>query len=271
VNRSSGPRKTAKLSESLHQRLNTYALVAGAAGVSALALTPPAEAKIVYTPAHVRLQVLSPPFPVDLNHDGKPDFYILHSFSHFGGEHLLAACQHPNSYHGPFCFNTNSSNVIRASVSKGRDFDAALKYGAKIQRDDHFIKSGPEVLASFCCYSGTSFTGWFGPWANGGKGVKNHYLGLKFKINGRYHFGWARLTVTTTSRDFIVTLTGYAYETVPGKGIIAGQTKGKDDNIEQPDAALTTPTPEPAMLGALAIGAPGLSIWRRKQTSLDSQ
>jgi hypothetical protein len=47
-------RAPSKLSESLHQRLNMYALVAGAAGVSALALMPPAEAKIVYTPAHIR-------------------------------------------------------------------------------------------------------------------------------------------------------------------------------------------------------------------------
>jgi hypothetical protein len=65
-------------------------------------------------------------------------------------------------------------------------------------------------------------------------------------------------------------LTGYAYETSPGKGIVAGQTKGMDDsNIEQPDAVLTTPipdSPQPATLGALAMGAPGLPIWRRKDS-----
>ncbi len=37
------------LSPSVHQRLNTYAFAAGAAGVSLLALAPPAAAKIVYT------------------------------------------------------------------------------------------------------------------------------------------------------------------------------------------------------------------------------
>jgi len=260
-------RGPSKLSKPLHQRLNKYALAAGAAGVSALALTTRAEAKIVYTPAHVRLQVLTPPFPLDLNHDGIVDFYILHSFSHFGGVHFLAACQLPNSYHGPFCFNRNaqSSNVIRESVSMGRDFDAALRYGAKIQRDDRFITSGPERLASFCCYSGrSSFISWFGPWANGGKGVKNRYLGLKFKIKGQFHFGWARLTVTTTSDNFIAILTGYAYETIPGKAIVAGKTKGPDDDIAEESSATPMPVPEPATLGALAMGAPGLSIWRRE-------
>jgi hypothetical protein len=52
MQRSSRPRATAELSRSLHQQLNTYALAAGAAGVGLLALAPPAEAKIIYTPAH---------------------------------------------------------------------------------------------------------------------------------------------------------------------------------------------------------------------------
>jgi len=232
-----------------------------------LALAQPAGAKIVYTPAHVRLQVLTPPFPLDLNHDGIVDFYILHSDSHFGGQHFLAACQRPNSYHGLFCFDANaqSSNVIRASASMGRNFDAALRYGAKIQRGDHFITSGPERLASFCCYSGRSMRYWFGPWANGGKGVKDRYLGLKFKIKGQYHFGWARLTVTTTSDNFMAILTGYAYETIPGKAIVAGKTKGPDDDIAEEFSATPMPTPKPATLGALALGAPGLTIWRREE------
>jgi hypothetical protein len=265
----SGPRTATKLPVSVHHQLNMYALAAGAAGVSALALSSTSEAKIVYTPAHVLLQPTTPPFPLDLNHDGIVDFYLLHSFSHFSGVHFLAACQLLGSYtRGPFCLSSTNTNVVRGVASiKGRDFQAALPHGARIQNGDRFPKH-PEVMASFCCYSGrSSFVYWFGPWANGGKGVENRYLGLKFKIKGRYHFGWARLTVTATSDNFIATLTGYAYETIPGKGIVAGQTKGTYDIPEGPDAALTTPTPEPATLGALALGAPGLSIWRRKESS----
>jgi hypothetical protein len=256
---SSRPHKTAELSKSLHERLNMYALAASAAGVSALALTQPAEAKIVYTPAHVRLQVLTPPFPLDLNHDGIVDFYILHSFSYSSGAHLLAACQLPYNFYGRLCFNKHaqSSNVIRESVSMGRDFDAALRYGAKIQRGDRFITSGLEMLASFCCDRGKSSSmHWFGPWAKGGKGVRNRYLGLKFKIKGQYHFGWARLTVKTTSDNFIAILTGYAYESIPGKAIIAGKTKGPD-----------VITVQPASLGHLAAGASAIPTWRVKRTA----
>jgi len=47
------------------------------------------------------------------------------------------------------------------------------------------------------------------------------------------------------------TLTGYAYESVPGKPIITGKTKG-------PDVA----TVQPASLGHLAAGASGIPAWR---------
>jgi hypothetical protein len=74
-------------------------------------------------------------------------------------------------------------------------------------------------------------------------------------------------------------LTGYAYETDSGKGIIAGQTKGPgeiDNSAEQSkandpgaSAFLTNPipdTPQPASLGMLALGAQGVPLWRRKET-----
>jgi hypothetical protein len=59
-------------------------------------------------------------------------------------------------------------------------------------------------------------------------------------------------------------LLGYAYETIAGKAIIAGATSGPDD--AEPAASLNTPTSEPATLGTLAMGAPGLSIWRREES-----
>jgi hypothetical protein len=49
MNRSSRPRKTAKLSASVHKQINTYALAATAAGVASLALPQAVEAKVVYT------------------------------------------------------------------------------------------------------------------------------------------------------------------------------------------------------------------------------
>src|SRR5271167_317755 len=89
MKRPSGPCKTANLPESVHHQLSMYALAAGAAGVSVLALARPAEAKIVYTPAHIGIgrggQV-----GIDLNHDGITDFYIQNSNSSFCVSILLA-------------------------------------------------------------------------------------------------------------------------------------------------------------------------------------
>src|SRR2546430_13860364 len=65
----------AELPDSLHRRLNSYALAASVAGVGMLALARSAEAKIIYTPIH---RVINPhdTFKLDLNHDGVTDFTL---------------------------------------------------------------------------------------------------------------------------------------------------------------------------------------------------
>jgi hypothetical protein len=75
MKRSSRPRKTADLSESVHQQLNMYVLAASAAGVGLLALAQSAEAKIVYTKTHVVIGT-NHVYALDLNHDGVVDFKI---------------------------------------------------------------------------------------------------------------------------------------------------------------------------------------------------
>jgi hypothetical protein len=281
MNRSSRPRKAANLSESLNRQLKMYTLAAGATGVSVLASAQPAGAKIVYTHAHVTLQNPAS-FALDLNHDGIIDFYLdlhravrgrSHSASFLSICHRLSHsnCESFNSSTAP-----NALNAIEIVANRYYRFKAAaLHAGAEIQSKVRFRNKKAVLMGAGEFYDtseGRTSTRWIAPWVNGGKGVKNRYLGLKFLIRGKFHFGWARLTVTTEKNSFTATLTGYAYETIPGKGIIAGQTKGVDDsNVEQPDAAFTPPVPEPGTLGAMAMGAPGLSIWRRKETSLDGE
>jgi hypothetical protein len=102
---------------------------------------------------------------------------------------------------------------------------------------------------------------WYGPWMNGGKGVKDRYLGIRFTINGRIYFGWARMTVKPGGNilgnpTFTAILTGYAYETIPGKAIVAGKTK-------DPDVTAL----HPATLGHLAAGASAIPTWRVKRTA----
>jgi hypothetical protein len=78
MKRSSGPRKTANLSEAVHQQLNAYALAASATGVTLLALSQPSDAKIVYTPVH-KIIGKNTSYQLDLNRDGITDFTIKNS------------------------------------------------------------------------------------------------------------------------------------------------------------------------------------------------
>jgi hypothetical protein len=54
------------------------------------------------------------------------------------------------------------------------------------------------------------------------------YVGLKFSIKGQTHFGWTRVKIASMY-PYKASLTGYAYETIPNKAIITGETKGPDD------------------------------------------
>jgi len=103
--------------------------------------------------------------------------------------------------------------------------------------------------------------------------VKDRYLALKFQIRGKTHYGWARLSVNVTKfpeNRIKAILTGYAYETIPDKAIVAGQTKGPDDEAvgEAAPVAVRAALSQPITLGALALGSPGLSIWRRRESPL---
>jgi hypothetical protein len=289
MNKPSVPRKIVKLSEPIHQQLNMYAIAAGAAGVGALALVPPSEARIVYTPAHVTLQNTKP-FALDLNHDGNIDFYLVQHRQFLGRTHSasnLSVC-HELSTALPYCAFSRSStapnalNAVATVIATSTIEAAALRAGAEIQRGRRFRNKKPVLMGAGEFYQttqGRMSTQWIAPWVNGGKGIKNHYLGLKFKIKGKFHFGWARLSVTTRQNSLTATLTGYAYETIPGQGIIAGQTNGTDEidnSVEQSKAndpghgaSLTSPTPDapqPASLGMLALGVQGVQLWRRTET-----
>jgi hypothetical protein len=126
-----------------------------------------------------------------------------------------------------------------------RPYASALKLGAGVGPLRYFPG---KQMASVSV--GPAATYYVGSWVNS----KNRYLGLRFKIKGKIHFGWARLSVQVQNHTVVGTLTGYAYETTPGKPIKAGQTK--DD-----DAA----TIQPASLGHLARGSSALSAWRGRE------
>lgn len=244
------PRKTANLSHSVHQQLNMYALAASAAGVGMLALAQTAEARIVYTPAQ---HVIEPrhSYNLDLNHDKITDFTIINNVSACTDYCFFELRLNPAAGNGAAGYVVGSQFLL----------DSALHRGARIGPRSPFKKgAGSMVLARSNRYtSGRTIV--YGAWTN----VKDRYLGFEFQIKGETHYGWARLNVTVNKTSITATLTGYAYETIANKSIIAGKTRAPNDGSVESNAALNLPTSKPATLGLLALGSHGLSIWRRKE------
>jgi hypothetical protein len=243
------PRGTpARLSDSLRHNLNMYALAATAAGVSLLALVQPSEGEIVYTKTH-HVIGWNRAYQLDLNHDGVIDFLILHFGSSMrSGGSLLTKEAFGNAVQGSWFSNTLTTG------SRLLPYDAALKPGAPIGPGQGFISCG-------ACNGETMARGDQGNWFN----VKNRYLGLRFQIRGRNHYGWARLNVQVDRKHRLTALlTGYAYETIPNKAIQAGQTASQGvldpasrepQQSEPQNTAVKEARPRRASLGALAIGA----------------
>jgi hypothetical protein len=245
-----------------------YALAASAAGVSLLALAQPSEAKIIYTHTHQRIQP-GHSFRLDHNHDGIIDFTFAYRYR-------LYTSGAVSSIFG----RGYAGNEIEGTAARHGFLAAALKRGTRIP-DRHGAKARAR-MAYICtgpdgCSNGISIRR-SGNWLN----ATDRFLGLKFRIHGKTHYGWARLNIQWVKSwgQFLAMVTGYAYEMIPNRPIIAGKTRGKMNDMEAspdwlspddpgPGASLTDPipdTPQPASLGLLAMGSPAFSIWRRRES-----
>jgi hypothetical protein len=222
-------RQTTTLSPTLDRHLIAYAAAATAAGVSMLASTP-AAASVVYTPADIPIRTS---YAMDLNHDGISDFALN-----------IAVISESDGGIGILNLRLDvPGNGVRPKGQFAADA-AALPQGARIGP----LKSFTSALSSYggvfmyahgeFSHTGvkTSFSD--GPWVK----QTNKFLGLRFLIGDRFHYGWARLTTTPGG----TVLTGYAYESDAGHQILAGQISGND---VQPEFV------SPAMLGTLAKGS----------------
>ena len=256
IGNSTTGRSATRLGASLNKNLVSYAIAASAAGVGLLALAQPAEARIVYTPAHRKLPLNGDLF-LDVNHDGINDFRF----------HIATFDANVRGTSG-----TQDSAFLWAypqgtanQVFGNQPYASALRAGVRI---------GPKgcLTQGRGTMGGGIFTGapqYLGPWADSGKAVNHRYVGLKFVIHGKVHFGWARLNVRVyrnPEATVSAVLTGYAYETVPNKPIVAGKTKSPDRVNADQNVSLSAPPTQTATLGLLALGSPALSIWRREES-----
>jgi hypothetical protein len=251
---SSRAKAASNLSPSLTDRLNLYALAATAAAAG-LAGSGTAEAKVIYTPAHVTM-VTGSTYDMDVNHDGHTDFQFSDSIYYEVGELIVT----------PFASNHGMGGNAVVALRGFGFFPLALNRGAKVGPGDYFYGSCVGCVTTNEIMAGFNEGGDYGNWIN----VQNRYLGLRLVINNETHYGWARFSVQATDSSIVAVLTGYAYETSANTPIIAGETSGIGDDANEtggPAARALAPKPpsqalEPPSLGALALGAQGIPLWR---------
>jgi hypothetical protein len=197
--KSTQSRPAAALSASFEKKLVSYAAAASAAGL-ALAGAPGANAKVVYTPANI---TVTSGTTLDLNNDGTADFYFVFEF----GFHTSALAIN----------RVTSGNSVLCGAKLPCGEAAVGNYGQAVGPQKGFVGtsytnalSGRGVIMALAAgYGGQTY--FFGPWAN----KKNKYVGFKFLVDGKVHYGWARMSVANFGIGDPVTISGYAYETIP--------------------------------------------------------
>jgi hypothetical protein len=221
-------RKCIPLPEGLERRILAYALSAGAAGIGLLAGATPAKANIVYTPANIPFSPTATNY-INISLDGSNvDIAIF-------ARATLTYCS--------WCKNQDEivGNLFAYPQSAGLGIlRGPLPSGFQIGPTNAW--EGNAWLKGWT-YRSSFVAGSFGPWAQ-----KQGYLAVKFDIGGETHYGW--IAGDGSTQDPIFEISGWAYETIPNRGLLAGQTQG---------------TPEPCTLGLLALGSAGLAFWRKKR------
>lgn len=253
-------RPPVKLSESIQFQLNRYALAVSAAGAGLLSV-PAAQAEIVYTPTHVKMDKVNGFYPIDFDNNGVVDVGIWMPASCTSSLCAFTMFAYPNSQLGD-AVEVNAKGATKA-----------LQFGASIGSPDRFVAADRSMGGWEAVRHGSNtwVSAWVGPWANAGNGVKHRYVGVKFVINNEFHYGWARINFVVSGKGtFYGVLTGYAYETIPNQGLKAGQTVGTGEATRIEPPAVIHPTIKRPTLGQLAAGALAISEWRTKPTATTS-
>jgi hypothetical protein len=264
-------REPARLSKKLDNNLLTYAIAATAAGVGMAAMTPSAEAKVIATPANIPVPYNGGLVQFDVNHDGQMDFGL--SWGSHGGPRAPHHKTCSSNCPPPFSSHMNAvpaqvANEVWQTGSKAGFVGSAIYCAAALAPGRHVNGAAafaPGNKALFWYYA--FFDGSFSACRFISKQPRDSYLGLKFlDTGGNTHYGWVRVSVVSG----VATISGYAYETIPGKGIVTGVTHGPvgDASLTPPADVLAPETLAPPSLGMLAVGSPGLVAWRRPEQEL---
>jgi hypothetical protein len=233
-----------------------YSIAAAAAGVSMLALAQPAKGEVVVTVKKIPIPTsyydeAQHLVPIDLNGDGVTDFsFSLYEFAY-------------HSFNIELTIEPKGNGAVVGRNQKGALYASALFQSAKIGPSAHFGARQRAEIEDAHGFDASSIYSrkLYGNW---GGNPLDRYLGVRFIIDGATHYGWIRLAVITEPRGVSATITEYAYETVANKRILAGASEKSSAEFQPLDNVRSL---NRVALGMLALGAGGLHLWRREETS----
>jgi hypothetical protein len=227
-----------------------YSIAAGAAGVSILALAQPADAEVVVTPKNLTV-VPGAPVYIEMTGEGRADFELV--AQSFFSRTLEVTPLPGGAVVGGSFLKWASRLGPGAIVGPLAPFTGG---GVLLYRTHWYT-----LCASNYCHTIFVSSGYWG--ADG----STAYLGVKFPIAGRIHYGWIRLAVTNW---YPVTahITAYAYETEPDTPLLVPPVPSDetDNDTKQEDQNISKASVGGPSLGMLALGAHGLPVWRREET-----
>lgn len=171
------------------------------AGVAAAAGS--ADAQVVYTDVNPDTVINNfESYVLDLDNNGQPEMN-LEVIRYPGGDQQIRSSVLP-------------LNAILGSLYQANyPLPFALDNGDSISGttpgwQSGAINNGMQYFAVL--YNSQTFGNWIG--------ANDKYMGVKFRIGANTHYGWARLSISATGDT--LTIKDYAYQAIPGLGIVAG-------------------------------------------------
>ncbi len=186
------------------------------AAVLTAIIVVPAMAEVVYTQTNISIPVGSN-YNLDIAHDGVTNFTFTSKF-------LQAYCQGGDQYIWSLTVTPASGNAVVSGGGQMSSYAAALQAGVTVNSTEAFYSS-TAMMAEL--YWGCRI-GMLGEWLN----LPDRYLGVQFQGSDHaIHYGWVKLSTVAyvDENGHLQTSTivsGFAYETIPGQAIAAGQTSG---------------------------------------------
>lgn len=191
--------------------LKKLASYTGVAAAAVLLLPANSRADVHYfDPEDIIIDDNNTSYGLDINNDNYSDFKIgLNTDSYYNSTY----------YTYFYSFMTMSAMLNINYMIASNDFIKKLPENMTVGPD------GPwDNVAVFChgtgFYFGTSIIR--GDWK---ESAEEKFIGVKFKISGKDHYGWIRASVASTMCYMKVTIHDWAYEDKPGVSIKTGQTE----------------------------------------------